>query len=223
MNSARYFAAIVSTIAVMILFGGCKKEPANRWTGADSLRIVNESLQYRRDVENFFRNHPSSPFNTEPRIPFEGLQWYPPDANLYFLLKLQRYENPETVIIIGTKNEERTQLRYGFFRISIGGQDLDLNVYKFTEEDIRQHPTLEGNLSVWFTDSTTGYETYGVGRYVEIEPEAADPDHLYVINFNNAHNPYCAYNPNYSCAIPTKDDHLPVAIRAGEMNYHTGE
>jgi uncharacterized protein (DUF1684 family) len=59
-----------------------------------------------------------------------------------------------------------------------------------------------------------------VGRYLEIEPESKDPEHLYVVNLNNAHNPYCAYNPAYSCAVPTKEDRLPLAIRAGEMNYH---
>lgn len=212
---------IAGLITILLSVPSCKESSEHGWTGADSLRIINESLQYRRDVESFFRNHPSSPFNTNPPIPYKGLRWYPPDANMYFLSKLERYEKPETVTVMGTRGEKRTQIRYGYFTITIGGQDLKLNVYKFTEEDIRLHPALKENLSVWFTDETTGSETYGVGRYVEIEPEHTDPEHLYVINLNNAHNPYCAYNHEYSCAIPTRDDHLPVAIRAGEMSYHT--
>ena len=105
--------------------------------------------------------------------------------------------------------------------LRIGDADHRLNAYKFSPEDVRRHPQLASNLSVWFTDETTGGETYGVGRYVEVEAESDDPDHVYVVNLNNAHNPYCAYNPTYSCAIPTREDRLPIAVRAGEMSYHT--
>ncbi len=189
-------------------------------SAADSLRAVTESLDYRRMAEEYLRNHPNSPFNTDPPIHYDGLRWYPPDAGYYFTSKLHRYERPETVVVIGTKREPRNQLRYGYFLISIDGKELRLNVYTFTQDDIRRRPALAGTLSVWFTDESTGKETYEVGRYLEIEPEVDDPDHLYVVNLNNAHNPYCAYNPAYSCAIPTDEDRLPVAVRAGEMKYH---
>lgn len=211
---------LIPGLFLLILAHGCDRGESPAWTGADSLRVINETLQYRRDVERYFRDHPSSPFRADPPIRFEGLRWYPPDVNMYFVSRLQRYERPETVIVLGTKNEERQQIRYGYFPITVNGQNLKLNVYKFTEGDIRQRPELREYLSVWFTDQTTGDETYEVGRYVEIEQERADPDHLYVVNLNNAHNPYCAYNPDYSCAIPTREDHLPVPIRAGEMKYH---
>ncbi|HLF13928.1 MAG TPA: DUF1684 domain-containing protein [Bacteroidota bacterium] len=204
----------------LIALTSCKQEAPRTMSGADSLRAINESLEYRRTAEDFFRNHSSSPFKTDPPVPYEGLRWYPPDAGYYFTLRLHRYERPETVVVYGTKGEPRNQIRYGWFTIPIGGKEHRLNVYKFTPDDVRRHPQLAGTLSVWFTDETTGGETYPVGRYVEIEPEAGDPDHLYVVNLNNAHNPYCAYNPSYSCAIPTREDRLPAAVRAGEMNYH---
>jgi uncharacterized protein (DUF1684 family) len=75
-------------------------------------------------------------------------------------------------------------------------------------------------LSVWFTDETTGKETYRVGRYVEVGEENPDPQFVYTIDLNKAYNPYCAYSDLYSCAIPRKEDHIPIAIRAGEKNYH---
>ncbi len=206
--------------ALLVTLSSCTRESPRVMTGADSLRAVNESMNYRRMAEDFFRNHPDSPFMTTPPIPFEGLRWYPPDPGFYFTSKLTRYERPDTVIVSGTKGEPRKQIRYGYFTLRIGGADHRLNAYKFSAEDVRRHPQLAANLSVWFTDETTGGETYGVGRYVEVEPESDDPDHLYVVNLNNAHNPYCAYNPSYSCAIPTREDRLPLAVRAGEMTYH---
>ncbi len=204
-----------------LLFTSCREEGPRGFPVEDRARAVNETMQYRRDAEEFFRNSPASPFNIEPAVPYEGVRWFPPDPEYYFLTKLARYEAPETVKVVGTGGESRTQLRIGYFPIMIGGTQYRLNVYKDTDDDIRRHPQLAAHLSVWFTDETTGRETYEVGRYVNVEPENPDPDHLYAVNLNNAYNPYCAYRSSYSCAIPTEDDHIPVAIRAGELKYHT--
>jgi uncharacterized protein (DUF1684 family) len=63
-------------------------------------------------------------------------------------------------------------------------------------------------------------ETYHVGRYVDVGAEQPDPEHVYVIDFNNAYNPYCAYSSLYSCAIPRREDRIPTPVRAGELKYH---
>ena len=68
-------------------------------------------------------------------------------------------------------------------------------------------------LFVPFTDETTGHETYAAGRYIDLDRTATG---IYVIDFNTAYNPYCAYNPRYDCPVPPKENRLPVAIRAGE-------
>ena len=73
---------------------------------------------------------------------------------------------------------------------------------------------------MWFTDLTNGNETYHVGRYIELGKEQSDPDAEYVVDLNKAFNPYCAYSALYSCAIPTDEDRIPLALRVGEMKYH---
>jgi uncharacterized protein (DUF1684 family) len=73
--------------------------------------------------------------------------------------------------------------------------------------------------SIWFTDKTTNDETYGVGRYLDFELND-DENFIYTIDFNLAYNPYCAYNPDYTCAIPTKEDYVDLKIEAGEKKYH---
>ncbi|NIU01421.1 MAG: DUF1684 domain-containing protein, partial [Nitrosopumilaceae archaeon] len=67
-----------------------------------------------------------------------------------------------------------------------------------------------------FTDKTSGDETYGGGRYIDLVEH--DRNH-YVIDFNKAYNPYCAYNPKYSCAIPPEENHLAIAVTAGEKIF----
>jgi hypothetical protein len=67
-----------------------------------------------------------------------------------------------------------------------------------------------------FADATSGTETYGAGRYLELEHHHGD---LYHVDFNLAYNPWCAYSPNYSCPIPPKENRLQVPIRAGEKDF----
>ena len=68
-------------------------------------------------------------------------------------------------------------------------------------------------LFVPFTDQTSGRETYLAGRYLDIDRSITG---IYVVDFNRAYNPYCAYNPTYDCPYPPRENRLPVAIRAGE-------
>ena len=74
-----------------------------------------------------------------------------------------------------------------------------------------------GTLFLAFADVTSARETYGAGRYLDIKkiPGATSIE----LDFNKAYNPYCAYNENYTCPLPPKENFLKVAILAGEKNY----
>jgi hypothetical protein len=191
----------------------------------DSLLIVQDNLAHRSTLDDYMRHSPDSPFNKDTTIAYHGLKWFP--INPYFRGRsiLHRYANPETVIVLGTKGEERKNLRYGYFEFDVPDEHgkpktLRINVYKFTPHDKRRYDLYKNNLSIWFTDRTTGKETYGVGRYIELGEEHPDPHFVYTIDLNQAFNPYCAYSDLFSCAIPRKEDHLEVALRVGEMKYH---
>ena len=69
------------------------------------------------------------------------------------------------------------------------------------------------SLFVPFSDLTTGMETYEAGRYLDIERTATG---IYVIDFNEAYSPYCAYNATYECPYPPASNRLKVRIEAGE-------
>ncbi len=71
-------------------------------------------------------------------------------------------------------------------------------------------------LFIIYRDATSGKETYGVGRYVYVP---RTPDGRTILDFNKAFNPLCAYGPLFFCPIPPRQNHLPVAIPAGEKPY----
>jgi uncharacterized protein len=212
--------------AAMLLFlavvtAACRQAPPpeQQLTPAEQEDILRSISTYRAEADSFFRANPDSPFRQDTTIRFTGLRWYPPSIEFVFRSALTRFAHPGTVIVYGTQGEERQQLYYGYFMLQYGGKPHELHVYK----DVPPHgvdPAARPQLSVWFTDETTGKETYHVGRYLNVGPESPDPNHLYTLDLNKAYNPWCAYSSRYTCAVPRREDHVGFAIRAGEMAYH---
>jgi uncharacterized protein (DUF1684 family) len=106
--------------------------------------------------------------------------------------------------------------KYGRLDFMISGKGYILFVYQ--SKDLMQVEKYKDYLFVPFTDSTTGDESYGSGRYLEFFKQDIQNNTI-ELDFNKAYNPYCAYSPNFKCPIPPKENFLPVAIRAGEMNF----
>ncbi len=216
-------AAIAMSLAAL---SSCARRPElPPLSSADSLAIVQENIAHRAEVDSFFRTDAGSPFHRDTTITFHGIRWFPINPRYRGTSVLHFYKSPDTVSVFGTKGEERKQLRYGYFEFPVPGDDgtpvmIRLNVYKFTPYDGQRYLLFRNHLSIWFTDRTTGAETYNVGRYVDVGDEDADRAHLYTIDLNMAYNPYCAYSALYSCAIPRKEDHLDLSLRVGEMKYH---
>jgi len=174
---------------------------------------LDEIMKERAQKDSSMIAEEHSPFKRSPAIQFSPLKYYDPDPRYIFKSKLHRYEKSDTVFVLGTKGEYRVAIIEGYLGFNFDGSDYKINVYK-------SH-TRSGEFyySIWFTDKTTGYETYGVGRYIDFEMEA-DPEYNYTLDFNKAYNPYCAYNSAYTCPIPREEDHLDLAIEAGEKNFH---
>ncbi|MBI5727352.1 MAG: DUF1684 domain-containing protein, partial [Ignavibacteriales bacterium] len=141
------------------------------------------------------------------------LKYFNVDPSFVFKSKLFRYERQDTVITFGTKGEERKVVRIGNLEFVKDSKQYLINVYKGV--------TKSGELyySMWFTDKTTGTESYGVGRYLDFEINP-DAEFVYTFDFNLAYSPYCSYSSIYSCAIPTKEDYLDLEITAGEKKFH---
>ncbi len=160
---------------------------------------------HRADKNRFLRSNPNSPITD--RANFTGLNYYPVNPAFRFVLRLNRATKPEPLTLPTSSGDERPLWRIGVVSFEIDGQTAQLAVYQGEADD---------GLFVPFRDATSGVETYGAGRY--LEPEEAGPDEI-VLDFNLAYNPFCAYANHYSCPLPPAENHLAVAIRAGEKDY----
>ena len=154
-----------------------------------------------------------SPFNRDPKAEYAKLKYYEPSSEFIFTSKLYKYSSIDTVDVYGTRGELRRVLKLGYVELNYRNDEHKVNMYRaFGRDGTSYH-------SIWFTDKTTGKETYGVGRYLDFEYKD-DPDHIYTVDFNKAYNPYCAYSAEFTCPIPREEDYIDFEIRAGEKNFH---
>jgi uncharacterized protein len=163
---------------------------------------MNELEEFRLAKDEFFAHDRSSPLTKEQKKNFKGLSYFPQAPELRFEVEVERFENPEEITIQTSTGDVRTYLRYGRFKFSVEGQEQWLTLYGS-----------EGDFFLPFVDSLAGKETYPAGRY--LEPEQL-PDGKFIIDFNLAYNPYCAYNEMWSCPLTPFENRLKVPIRAGE-------
>ncbi len=115
-----------------------------------------------------------------------------------------------------TTGETKTLVKFGELSFPLDGKTYKLTVYKYP--DMQLIPQYRDLLFIPFRDLSNGKETYGGGRYIDLRMSQIENDKI-ILDFNKAYNPYCAFGVGYSCPIPPRENHLKVAIRAGEMNY----
>jgi uncharacterized protein (DUF1684 family) len=143
---------------------------------------------------------------------YKGLKYFPVDLAYRYALALTPNPSPDTVIILSTRGNQRRALRVGWFDFKVKGKACRLEATRLLEPG-----NGENDIGIFFRDQTSGKDTYGLGRYVNLEPLG---DGRFVLDFNGAYNPACAFSEHYNCPIPPKANQLPVAIRAGEMDSH---
>jgi len=170
--------------------------------------------QFRRERDRLFRAHPQSALSAEQRTRFTGLDYYPYDAAWRFVLPVDANVSPD-IIEIELQADGVTRLqRFGQIHFEVAGQPVSLSLFWILGYG--------GGIFLPFKDKSNGQTTYGGGRYLLDTIKHADLGHegnRLVIDFNYAYNPSCAYNPRWHCPLAPWDNHLPVAIRAGEKRY----
>jgi len=181
-------------------------EEAYRW----------QIVQSRHQKDQFFATSPDAPIAPQERQQFQGLRYFEPDPAYRVQAELVPFAHPDMVELGTTSGQIRQYYRAGEVRFSLAGQPCRLAVFKpVVPPGHEEH--VSHSFFLPFRDATSGKESYGAGRYLEVEEES--PGRV-VIDFNLAYSPWCAYNHQYSCVLPPQENRLAVPVRAGERSYH---
>jgi len=161
-----------------------------------------------RAAKDAYFGAPDSPLLSAQRATFTGLAYYPEAPELALLLEPEPPEDLSKVVALQTSTGDAAEyLRWAVIRFNVDGREVSLTVFREVHS---------WRLFLPFADANAGGETYGAGRYLDVE--ALDDGRL-LVDFNYAYNPYCAYNDAWSCPLTPPENRLPVAIRAGERVF----
>ncbi len=152
-----------------------------------------------------------SPIPLMKRKKFKGLEYFTPDPEFAFKLELKEHVEKKKLVVKDSKGNDRNFIAWGEFVFNIHGVDHKLQAYKTDAGEKR--------LFIPFKDGTSGKESYGAGRYLDLQEETDLSDGKWDLDLNNAYNPWCAYNHNYACPLVPPENWLDVRIEAGEKSH----
>lgn len=165
-------------------------------------------LSERRWREELYLG-PESPLAPAARAAFKGLVWWPVDARYRVEhARLERHPSPRPATLAATGSDAMAFVEVGAFAFTLLGTPCRLLAFEPAPGESE-----EAYLLIPFRDATTGKETYGSGRYLDLEP---DPGDAYDLDFNRAYHPYCAHDDAWSCTLPPPENRLAVKVEAGE-------
>lgn len=199
---------LIAVAAIAILFytiqgSGSMEENRTR-------QYLAEIQEERRDKDTYMKQGDQSPLKPEQKSTFTSLNYFEPDTAYRIEARAEENEEKDLLVLPTSDNKQKPFKKWGYAVFKLEGKEHRLLLLQ---------PAFGANyegLFLPFTDATSANETYGAGRYLDLE---IPKNKKITLDFNRAYNPYCAYSDEHSCPFPPEENMLTVAIRAGERNF----
>jgi uncharacterized protein len=196
---------------VILLLFCCYSFLACAQTGAYADSIKAHRTKYKAD----FLKDERSPFYGKKKA-LKKLRFFDADESFKIECTFQRTADAEPFDMATYSGKVKSFVQYGIIHFEVEGQACQLSIYR--NLGLLRMEAYANHLFLPFKDSTNDRETYGGGRYIDLEVSDIK-DGKVIIDFNKCYNPWCAFSGGYNCPVPPRENHLPLAIRAGERKY----
>ena len=208
-----YFCKLTPIILIFSLITGLTFSQSE---SQEEFIAYNDTIQKFRTGKNIkLMYDEASPLTLEQRKSFAGLNYFAADLKFYIEAELVKDDAPETIIMKTSTDRAPAYVKYGVVNFKIDTINLTLAVYQ--NKKMLDLSKDQDHLFVPFRDATSGVESYGGGRYIDCD--ILEEGNIIILDFNKAYNPYCAYNPKFSCVIPPEENRLSIRIEAGEKKF----
>lgn len=191
-----------------------EKKPVQETPPKSARQIISGIRDFQDDLNMNYADADESPLTEKERKNFKGLRFYDIDTTYYIEAKFVATPDASPFEMATTTERRPLYRKFGEAHFGLKGKEHVLNIYQSI--DLSMDDEYKDYLFLPYTDGTNGKGSYGGGRYMDVEQPMGDK---IILDFNKSYNPYCAYNPKYSCPIPPADNHLEVAILAGVKEY----
>lgn len=176
---------------------------------------IQKVINFQKKQNEHFSNPLQSPLTEAGLADFDSLHFFPILLKYRIEAKFVRTPNEKAFRMQTTTARTPEYVKYGEAHFKIDGVNCVLNIYQ--NVDLIKKEGYKDYLFVPYKDATSGEESYGGGKYIDLRTPKGKK--TLVLDFNQAYNPYCAYNHKYSCPIPPSENTLKVAIPAGVKAY----
>lgn len=199
------------SILLLISLTGCSQT-------LKSTSYIDVIKEHRYNLNIEFADTKTSPLTKKDFKKFSSLDFFVIDSSYRITAKFKLTKNPVLFQMQTTTDRKPIYKTYGVATFEFNGKTHELQIYQ--NQELILKPKYKNHLFIPFLDTTNGNESYGGGRYLDLEIPKGD---TIILDFNKAYNPYCAYNYSYSCPIPPKENHLNIAIKAGVKTFKSVE
>ncbi len=184
-------------------------------------KLIETTAEYRSEVASFRSTYKAN-FMKQPNGPLAendltNLDFFKADANYRCKCKVDVPSIKEAIEVDTYAGKKKNYLKYATALCNVGGKKIYLAIYSSSK--VQLMPVYRDHLFLPFMDHTNGESSYGGGRYIDLKTGDVTDDNYIIIDFNKCYNPYCAYSDGYNCPIPPLENHLDLAIMAGEKNF----
>jgi len=171
---------------------------------------VNAVLEFQKELNRHYADSTESPLTKEDLKTFKSLDFYTIDSTFRVVAKFVRTKKEKAFEMPTSTERKPLYVKYGELHFELKGEKCILNVYQNVAfSKIKKY---KKDLFLPFTDLTSGVESYGGGKYLDLK---IPKKKTLIVDFNLSYNPYCAYNYKFSCPIPPKENDLKVEVKAG--------
>lgn len=184
--------------------------------------LAQSEVNYKSQIKEH-RKHYKADFLKNERSPFFGkkralkkLSFFKADESYKVECSFQRTADAEPFDMATYSGNVKSFVKYGTLSFEIDGKSHELAVYR--NLGLMRIEAYANHLFLPFKDTTNDNSTYGGGRYIDLEVGDIVDD-KFTLDFNTCYNPWCAFSGGYNCPIPPKENHLAIAINAGEKKY----
>ena len=180
--------------------------------GSQNLKAQNNYVQ---QIQNYQQNYVAK-HEVVPAADKQYFSFFDPNKNFKLKAKVTYLKDIVGFIMKTSGWKTPRYFKYALLTFKLDRKVQQLTAYQ--NESLLQNEQYKNMLFIPFTDATSGIESYGGGRYLEIYSTNIKKGKI-ELDFNKVYNPYCAYAGGYNCPIPPAENNLQIAIHAGEKNF----
>ena len=173
---------------------------------------VIEMDEYRQ-AEQLKLVSPGGPLTEET---VSGISYFSSDEKYKVIAGFQKIKADSVTVIPTYSGKKKDYIEFANLSFDIDGKQQNLKAFKGLQS--MRIPQYKNKMFIMFKDLTNGETSYGGGRYIYIDESKIEGNTL-EIDFNKSFNPFCAYSDGFSCPIPPPENHLSIAINAGEKAF----